>query len=423
MANVGNFNRPPVPQLKLSRLGKHRRTGSNSSGTSSRASSSSMSEDQFAFSAGNTPSGEYPPSPGATRSITSTPRDHLLFGKEVKSRSPATREISQSIDSSRPTSASRPIAIEPPTTRRLSIAPSHTPPEPLSARGDLPGGYFPFHEDPASRVRPTHPFHLDVSNARRQSLHQAAESESLMSSSVAGSRPPTNMSGSSHSSFAGSAGSVLSGSHTPVSSYIPNGVHDHAALPMGKYYPSNYENRSNTNSQQHLRPGPKLPAPGIVSEPQIPRLRRENSHARTGSDVRRRILQYQRDMIAQATMAASALLEKSGSGTSGGSSATAAASALGGLGVKSIQLGGTMLKTHRPLSPRLAPLGSPGPVTPMDLEGNDGDSYMTLGRPMTGPDAERQAAEVSRAIQVEQTRQYRTGNHSPAPELHHAVSF
>ena len=32
---------------------------------------------------------------------------------------------------------------------------------------------------------------------------------------------------------------------------------------------------------------------------------------------------------------------------------------------------------HKPLSPRLAPLGSPGPVTPMSLESSDG--YLALG--------------------------------------------
>jgi hypothetical protein len=34
---------------------------------------------------------------------------------------------------------SRPIAIELPTIRKINTAPNYTPPEPLSARGDLPG--------------------------------------------------------------------------------------------------------------------------------------------------------------------------------------------------------------------------------------------------------------------------------------------
>lgn len=49
---------------------------------------------------------------------------------------------------------------------------------------------------------------------------------------------------------------------------------------------------------------------------------------------------------------------------------------------------GALLKSHKPLSPRLAPLGSPGPVTPMNLEGAvAGDSYLTLGRTVTGSNA------------------------------------
>jgi hypothetical protein len=37
----------------------------------------------------------------------------------------------------------------------------------------------------------------------------------------------------------------------------------------------------------------------------------------------------------------------------------------------------------RPVSPRLAPLGSPGPVTPLELEQNEG--YLLAGAHQTGP--------------------------------------
>ena len=51
----------------------------------------------------------------------------------------------------------------------------------------------------------------------------------------------------------------------------------------------------------------------------------------------------------------------------------------------------------KPSSPKLAPLDSPGPVTPMDLEGADG--YLTAG--MTSNDA---AAHVERLIREEAVR-------------------
>lgn len=279
-------------------------------------------------------------------------------------------------------------------------------------------GYFPLHEDPASRVRHTHPFQLDTIQARRQSIqHATAESGSsptaAMSSSVSQAQSVGNMttSRSSQFTFTRSPEPVKSASHTPVSSYLPIGVHETAALPMGKYYPTNYENSMSAKQRQRPMPPKSNLATSIKSEPQVPKYRSEPSHTRTGSEVRRRLLQYQRDMIAQATVAATAVLEKSGSAVD--PNALAAGSAL-----KKIGLGGTMLKTHKPLSPRLAPLGSPGPVTPMNLEA-PGDSYLTH---KTVPSTSQASTPEASTTSAEKAKQYQNGTHSPASELH-ASSF
>lgn len=96
------------------------------------------------------------------------------------------------------------------------------------------------------------------------------------------------------------------------------------------------------------------------------------------SEVQRRLQQYQRDMVAQASIAANELL-----GSSAGSAATLGTSAP----LRSVRMREGRLRPPaplKPLSPRLLPLGSPGPVTPMSLE--SGGCYMTLGAASMGMD-------------------------------------
>ena len=173
----------------------------------------------------------------------------------------------------------------------------------------------------------------------------------------------------SHSPLGSSVSATRSsGLHTPVSSYMPSGGHDNIALPMGKYYPTNYENRKAVHSSHPRRPSARAEAAAAGhSEPQLT-YRREDNHRRTGSDAKRLVEQYQRDMVAQASMA----LISNASGLSSSTRIPDNAT------LKNIQLGATVLKTHKPLSPRLVPLGSPGPVTPMELDGN-GDGYLSKG--------------------------------------------
>ncbi|KAJ3466780.1 hypothetical protein MRS44_004344 [Fusarium solani] len=246
-------------------------------------------------------------------------------------------------------SRARPIAIELPQLKRFSTAPARTPPEPLSARGDLPGGYFPLHEDPNSRIHRPHPFqhHPDTRMSR------------LISESgpVYADRPTSHP----------AQNASMIQSNTPVASYLAPGFHD-SPLPMGKYYPSNYENRN--GSQTNLRPG----LTGTLSSDigpdshATPRTTNQSMHE---TELRRKLQQYQRDMIAQASMAANELIS---------SSAKSDHKLDAGVSLSSLPLRESRFIAPTPLkprSPRLAPLGSPGPVTPMDLESLGGGDYMS----------------------------------------------
>jgi hypothetical protein len=56
------------------------------------------------------------------------------------------------------------------------------------------------------------------------------------------------------------------------------------------------------------------------------------------------------------------------------------------------------LRFEKPLSPRLAPLGSPGPVTPLELEGQDG--YLMAGAVHASSAAAHAAAAQEAAAQL-----------------------
>ncbi|PHH73244.1 hypothetical protein CDD80_3935 [Ophiocordyceps camponoti-rufipedis] len=252
--------------------------------------------------------------------------------------SPVSERITARQDAASPRSGnSRPIAIELPKIRKLNNTASvRTPPEPLSARGDLPGGYFPMHEDPKGRVHRPHPFHQETSFTR----HSHPDSSSPM-----------------HIDRKEVGGARIAQASMPVASYIAPGFHD-SPLPMGKYYPSNYEQHQRTASlQQSWRSAPRPSSTDALAA------RKQHGPTRAGdgeaAEARRKMQQYQRDMIAQAAMGL------------GGSAKTAAKSASGAGGgattsLKDVWL--TVPSSLRPASPRLHPLGSPGPVTPMDLE-------------------------------------------------------
>ncbi|OTA58636.1 hypothetical protein K449DRAFT_397855 [Hypoxylon sp. EC38] len=341
---------------------------------------------------------------------------HKQPGASPKPRSGSGRKDPTLFDSPRSTPArTRPIAIELPTTKKVNSAPVYTPPAPLSARGDLPGcwrsGYFPLHEDQA-RVYCPHPFQLDASKARMKSIERARESDSPDSeeTTIAEADLRADHSTTDHMNMAERSTRLASRnaprvpesnfdsvSNTPVASYNPTGAQD-SPLPMGKYYPSNYVKRKEEKrNRQQTRPptsNPMPPPPMISkSESQVPTIRDSSSigHSRNESDAKRRLQQYQRDMIAQATLA-----------LNGGNLNAATLSSLRTIGFSSIS---------KPSKPRLAPLGSPGPVTPMELEGSQ-DGYLGARGP-----ADAQVEEIARAIRAEEERKRREGATSPAVEL------
>lgn len=204
-------------------------------------------------------------------------------------------------------------------------------------------------------------------------------------------------------------------SNTPVTSYVPSGLHD-VPMPVGKYYPSNFEAaksaqaHNGSHNQRTPRSSMQWPAPSSDSAPAksetvVPQFNRtDSSRSRTDSDAKRRLQQYQRDMVAQATQAARQLTS--------GQAASASLAAKHGVPVQKFQTG-----SHKPVSPRLQPLGSPGPVTPMELEGSGGEAgYLTRGRAVPSPDAGRDSQAVARAMKADGERKRREGRGSPAVE-------
>ncbi|KAI1101448.1 hypothetical protein F4804DRAFT_11659 [Jackrogersella minutella] len=335
---------------------------------------------------------------------------HKQSGASPKLRPSSGKKDPTLFDSPRSTPAlTRPIAIELPTAKKANSAPVYTPPAPLSARGDLPGGYFPLHED-QNRVYCPHPFQLDASKARLKSIERASLSDSPDTKTLVmktGANPSTTLpvTMAERSTRLGPSNapsrpqpSFESGSNTPVTSYMPTGSQDNP-LPMGKYYPSNYVKRKEEKKgkQQHGRLSTSNPSPSppmaAKSETQVPTTRDTSGmgHSRNESDAKRRLQQYQRDMIAQATLA-----------LNGGNVNAATISSLRTIGFTSMS---------KPSKPRLAPLGSPGPVTPMELEGSE-DGYLGARAP-----TDAQVEEITRAIRAEEERKRREGATSPAVEL------
>lgn len=154
-------------------------------------------------------------------------------------------------------------------------------------------------------------------------------------------------------------------SGTLVTSYVPSGLHVKGSLPMGKYYPSNYEKRSHVH-----KPTPPKAAKSSSQVPTYGGLQK----SRPEGDARQKLLQYQRDMVAQATLAARKVM--------GGNQEPS----LSIPGLPSQDVPVSAPATVNPSSPRLRPLGSPGPVTPMELESSAG-SYLDKGRGAAGGSA------------------------------------
>lgn len=66
----------------------------------------------------------------------------------------------------------------------------------------------------------------------------------------------------------------------------------------------------------------------------------------------------------------------------------------------------------KPTSPKLAPLGSPGPVTPLELEGDGG--YLVAGARSSGKDASSGPDELIESLIREEARRRQKPGHSPS---------
>ncbi|WYZ45492.1 hypothetical protein EsH8_VIII_000808 [Colletotrichum jinshuiense] len=394
MASLSRSFKPPAYFSRTRRPAMPGRTMSNSSDISV-ASTGSRSDDHsdLLMSGLNTPAQERQ---GLDLFKMSAPPEVRSPRRETSAPSQSDLSSLQSPRYNR----TRPIAIDlpPAAIRKINSAPActPTPPEPLSARGDVPGGYFPFHEDPTGRIHRPHPFQAEGGQPKHHSVSLAVDSSTK--TDQRGASLSATMAPATHLSLLSAIGPDHSVTNTPVTSYLPSGVRD-TSLPMGKYYPSNYEQRS----VRDARIGPEGPPTRVSStrsEGHIP-TREGFRVSRQDSEARHKLQQYQRDMIAQARLAASEVL---GSSPGQMSAVPSSAITLNGVPLTDLHHIGTT-GAHKPISPRLLPLGSPGPVTPMNLEGEEG-GYLDRGR----------NDEITRVLRAEEERILREGSTSPAVE-------
>ncbi|CCU80127.1 hypothetical protein BGHDH14_bgh01384 [Blumeria hordei DH14] len=187
---------------------------------------------------------------------------------------------------------------------------------PLTARGDLPGGYFPNHEQKDHRPRRIH----GLSELSRAVHHYDPMDSPTFSKTIANSAllSPQAIS-------------------PPVLSPEP------LIMPTGKYYPSNYMCFNESNRPTHS----KFISPKNLSIPTTPKRGKERQtvHEIKTPDVTRKLQQYQQDMLAQAK--------------------------------KAVKERGIIIK--KPQSITLRPIeAGPGGITPFELEGET-NGYLTEG--------------------------------------------
>ncbi|TVY44641.1 hypothetical protein LSUB1_G001835 [Lachnellula subtilissima] len=221
---------------------------------------------------------------------------------------------------------SKPIAIELPPR---NVPSTYTP---LTGRGDHRKSYFPDHDDFSKTYKEHH--------------------YGFSRSSTPGS--PSNMSASS--SVMSSPGSEITpraATSVPFDLIQPtaSATIDSLGIPAGKYYPSNYKSPATTRVSTPTSAAAPLPPTDLTlpsDTAKKSKRQKSSGHERNSSDVKRKLQQYQRDMIAQARQAKSRT---------------------GGKGL------GFHIQMPKPVSPKLMPAGSPGPITPFELE--ECDEYLT----------------------------------------------
>lgn len=184
-----------------------------------------------------------------------------------------------------------------------------------------------------------------------------------------------------------SSGTTTRGPPSLVGS--PFTLPDTLVIPKGKYYPSNY---TPSPTSPVSRVPPSILNGGTLHLP--PKNQRqkstESNHQRRSSDIKRKLQKYQKDMIEQARMVHGSVTSPNVSSAPG----------------------------SKPISPRLLPLGSPGPITPFELEESSG--YLIAGQMRSGGLIEpglRENEAIGRMIRVEEERGRREGQSSPVARV------
>ena len=134
---------------------------------------------------------------------------------------------------------------------------------------------------------------------------------------------------------------------------------------LPRYHPGNY-----ASSYSSLQSTPD----GQMSSPQPPTSPR--AYQKLYSDAQKQLYSHQREMVSAAQ-------------------------------------GASPMGHDKPMSPRLVPLGSPGPVTPLTLEREEG--YLLAGALNAGKDASEPARLVDSLIQEEARRRQATSGNSSRP--------
>jgi hypothetical protein len=135
-----------------------------------------------------------------------------------------------------------------------------------------------------------------------------------------------------------------------VDAYNPTGIPGSAAS-LGKYYPTNY-NKSSDSAGSVRSPGPAS----------------EVTFSLSTTDQEHQLRQYKLDIISQTTQIARETLGQNIA------SMKAVETILDERTRKSVAL----LGRYKPSSPRITPLLSPGPVTPMALDTNGESDYLSV---------------------------------------------
>ena len=268
---------------------------------------------------------------------------------------------------------SAPIPIPAPRPN-VDAAASYTPSTPLTAR-ERAGGHFPLHKRTPAKPqlgRSLTPRYAQHPHPGRHINYFSDDSNSPSSSvgstaSMHRDRPSSPLSPSLSRPLS-PISPIWQTSNQNTSQPTPRPAQKLQLNSLPRFHPAKYESPSSSAGTT-----PRNSRPGTAQ-----------THLRQFSDAQAKVHQYQRDIVANATRAASLTLSP-----------------------KTIA---------HPISPRLNPLGSSGPVTPLMLEG--GDDYFIAGS-LGSPDAqaERGRELVQRLVQKEnERRKYpsRSESHSPA---------